>query len=136
MEARGAHKKTERRKAEARSEPATVLAGEGPGLRVERYFTQQGEDPYGSVEWEHRSAVISTEKGDVVFEQRDIEVPSTWSQTASNIVASKYFRGTLGTDERERSVRQLIGRVVGKIREWGEIGGWSEVEGRRPSRRP
>ncbi len=128
MEARGAHKKTERRKAEARSEPATVLAGEGPGLRVERYFTQQGEDPYGSVEWEHRSAVISTEKGDVVFEQRDIEVPSTWSQTASNIVASKYFRGTLGTDERERSVRQLIGRVADTITGWGRRQGYFSTQ--------
>ncbi len=128
MEARGAHRKAERRKAEPRHEP-TVHAGAGPGLKVERYFTEAGVDPYEALEWETRSAVISNEKGEAVFEQRDIEIPRAWSQTATNIVASKYFRGTLGTPERERSARQLIGRVVNTITQWGRRGGYFATEG-------
>jgi ribonucleoside-diphosphate reductase alpha chain len=123
MEARGAHKKAERRKGEARREP-TIVAGASPGLEVERYFTEPGADPFASVEWETRSAVISNEKGEAVFEQHDLEIPRGWSQTATNIVASKYFRGQLGTPERERSVRQLIGRVVDTIAGWGRRQGY------------
>ena len=130
MEARGAQKRAERRKSEVRHE-ATVYAGNGPGLKVERYYTEPGVDPYSTLEWETRSAVISSEKGEAVFEQHDLEVPRTWSQTATNIVASKYFRGTLGTPERERSVRQLIGRVVNTITAWGRRQGYfaSEADG-------
>jgi len=85
------------------------------GLPFERYFTVAGVDPFDEVEWDLRSAVIANEKGEIVFEQKDVEVPRFWSQTATNVVASKYFRGTLGLPERERSVRQLIGRVVRTI---------------------
>ncbi|MBI1817556.1 MAG: vitamin B12-dependent ribonucleotide reductase [Deltaproteobacteria bacterium] len=90
------------------------------GLRQPRFFTQTGEDPYSSVEWELRSAVIQGEGGDVVFEQHDVEFPKGWSQLATNVVVSKYFRGHLGSPQRERSVRQLISRVVDTIRSWGE----------------
>jgi ribonucleoside-diphosphate reductase alpha chain len=89
-----------------------------PGLEFPRYFTLPGVDPFDEVEWEVRSAVIGNEKGKVVFEQRDVEIPRNWSQQATNIVVSKYFRGQIGTPERERSVRQLIGRVVDTITEW------------------
>ncbi len=76
-------------------------------------------DPFDEVEWEIRAAVIGNEKGKVVFEQRDVEIPRAWSQQATNIVVSKYFRGQIGTPERERSVKQLIGRVVDTITGWG-----------------
>ncbi len=89
-----------------------------PGLEFPRYFTLPGVDPFDEVEWEIRSAVIGNEKGKVVFEQRDVEIPKTWSQQATNIVVSKYFRGQIGMPERERSVRQLIGRVVDTITAW------------------
>src|SRR4051812_10824696 len=82
------------------------------GLRFERYYTTPGVDPFDTVEWETRDAVISNEKGEKVFEQRGVEMPRFWSQTATNVVVSKYFRGQLGAPDRERSVRQLIGRVV------------------------
>ncbi|MFK7895090.1 MAG: vitamin B12-dependent ribonucleotide reductase [Myxococcota bacterium] len=100
----------------------------GTGLTVERYFTKADQDPFDSVEWELRSATIANEKGEVVFEQNDVEIPATWSQLATNVVVSKYFRGHVGTPERETSVRQLIGRVVGRIREWGEEGGYFASE--------
>jgi ribonucleoside-diphosphate reductase alpha chain len=89
-----------------------------PGLEFPRYFTLPGVDPFDEVEWEIRSAVIGNEKGKVVFEQRDVEIPKTWSQQATNIVVSKYFRGQIGMPERERSVKQLIGRVVDTITSW------------------
>ncbi|AMY12185.1 Vitamin B12-dependent ribonucleotide reductase [Luteitalea pratensis] len=89
-----------------------------PGLEFPRFFTRDGVDPFDAVEWEIRSAIIGNEKGHVVFEQRDVEMPKSWSQQATNIVVSKYFRGTVGTPERERSVRQLIGRVVDTITGW------------------
>jgi ribonucleoside-diphosphate reductase alpha chain len=89
-----------------------------PGLEFPRYFTLPGVDPFDEVEWEIRAAVIGNEKGKVVFEQRDVEIPKTWSQQATNIVVSKYFRGQLDTPERERSVKQLIGRVVDTITGW------------------
>jgi ribonucleoside-diphosphate reductase alpha chain len=90
------------------------------GIGLERYFTQAGVDPFSQVEWETRSALIAGEDGHVVFEQRDVEVPRGWSQTAANVVVSKYFRGPLGSPQRERSVRQLISRVVDTITGWGE----------------
>ncbi len=102
----------------------------GPGLVVERRFTEPGDHPFDRIEWDRRTAGISTEKGEAVFEQENVEVPRAWSQTATNIVAQKYFRGTLGTPQREHSVRQLIGRVVGAIAHWGDEGGYfrSEVD--------
>jgi ribonucleoside-diphosphate reductase alpha chain len=89
-----------------------------PGLEFPRYFTRPAVDPFDEVEWEVRSAVIGNEQGKVVFEQRDVEFPRAWSQQATNIVVSKYFRGQLGTPDRERSVKQLIGRVVDTITQW------------------
>jgi ribonucleoside-diphosphate reductase alpha chain len=106
----------------------------GAGLRIARRFTAPDEaalragrqrvDPIESEVWERRTAVISGEGGEVVFEQTDVEVPAAWSQLATNVVASKYFRGTLGTPQRETSVKQLVGRVVGSIRRWGEEQGY------------
>ena len=86
---------------------------------VERFFTRSGDDPYDALEWEMRTAIIADESGNAFFEQKDVEIPATWSQTATNVVVSKYFRGPLGSDRRERSVRQLIGRVAGTITDWG-----------------
>src|SRR5437762_3220677 len=91
-----------------------------PGLEYERFFSRDGVDPFDEIEWDLRSAVIGSEKGEVVFEQRDVEIPRFWSQQATNIVVSKYFRGQIGTPERERSVKQLIGRVVDTITAWAE----------------
>ncbi len=88
------------------------------GLEYARVFAREGVDPFDEIEWDTRSAVIGTEKGELVFEQRDVEVPKFWSQQATNIVVSKYFRGTLGTPQRERSVKQLVGRVVDTITGW------------------
>jgi ribonucleoside-diphosphate reductase alpha chain len=88
------------------------------GLEFPRYFTLPGVDPFDEIEWEIRSAVIGNEKGKVVFEQKDVEIPSFWSQQATNIVVSKYFRGQIGSPDRERSVKQLIGRVVETITRW------------------
>ena len=99
--------------------PTLSLRRAAAGLHVERYFSEPGSDPFEEIEWETRNALISNEHGEAVFEQKDIEVPRFWSQTATNVVASKYFRGTLGTPERERSVKQLIGRVVRTISAWG-----------------
>ena len=79
------------------------------GLSIRRYFTTPGVDPADEMAWELRTAGISGEDGKVVFEQKDVEIPKSWSQMATNVVVSKYFRGTLGTPERETSVRQLIG---------------------------
>ncbi len=89
-----------------------------PGLEFPRFFTLAGQDPFDEVEWELRDAVIGNEKGNVVFEQRGVEIPKCWSQQATNIVVSKYFRGHVGSPERERSVKQLIGRVVDTITDW------------------
>ena len=74
------------------------------GLEFERYFTKDGVDPFDEIDWELRSAVIANERGELVFEQRDVEFPRFWSQQATNIVVSKYFRGQIGAPERERSV--------------------------------
>jgi ribonucleoside-diphosphate reductase alpha chain len=111
---------------QVRTNPSTALgarksaerAASTPGLEFSRYFTLPGVDPFDEVEWEIRSAVIGNEKGKVVFEQREVEIPKFWSQQATNIVVSKYFRGQIGTPERESSVRQLIGRVVDTITGW------------------
>jgi len=103
---------------QARAKKSVERTPSTPGLEFSRYFTLPGVDPFDEVEWEVRSAVIGNEKGKVVFEQRDVEIPRFWSQQATNIVVSKYFRGQLGTPERESSVKQLIGRVVDTITGW------------------
>jgi ribonucleoside-diphosphate reductase alpha chain len=92
------------------------------GLRFERWFTQKGVSPYEAVEWEVRDAVILDEEGEKVFEQRGVEVPKSWSQMATNIVASKYFHGAVDSGERERSARQLVSRVVDTMTRWGVEG--------------
>ncbi|HEX7137049.1 MAG TPA: vitamin B12-dependent ribonucleotide reductase [Vicinamibacterales bacterium] len=98
------------------------------GITVERVFTKPGVDVFDTCEWEMRSAVITNERGEVVFEQKDVEMPKFWSQMATNVVVSKYFRGHLGTADRETSVRQLIGRVVRTITQWGREGGYFATE--------
>src|SRR5271165_3788153 len=94
------------------------------GMMFRRYFTSGKMSPFDAVEWEKRTALIGNEKGVTIFRQDDIEVPKNWSQTATNIVASKYFHGKPGSPEREGSVRQLISRVVKTIVRWGEEGGY------------
>jgi ribonucleoside-diphosphate reductase alpha chain len=96
-----------------------VLEGrDDVSIGVERYFTHEGADPYEAVEWETRTALIPGKDGPS-FEQKDVEFPSFWSQTATNIVAQKYFRGKLSSPQREHSVRQMIGRVADTITAWG-----------------
>ena len=94
------------------------------GVSVRRVFTDGEHHPFDLVRWELRTARITGSDGAVVFEQTDVEFPEFWSQTATNIVAQKYFHGRLGTPEREGSARQLISRVVGTIVEWGRAGGY------------
>jgi ribonucleoside-diphosphate reductase alpha chain len=94
------------------------------GLQIERRFTKPGVHPFDEVEWELRTAAITNEKGEVVFEQTDVEIPKSWSQMATNVVVSKYFRGQVGKPERERSVKHLIGRVVDTITDWGKEQGY------------
>ena len=109
----------------SRSVPDSASASStAQGLKFERRFTRTGVSPYDAIEWELRSATITNEKGEVVFEQRDVEVPKDWSQMATNVVVSKYFRGQLGSPRRERSVKQLIGRVVDTIYGWGREQGY------------
>jgi ribonucleoside-diphosphate reductase alpha chain len=98
------------------------------GLEFERYFSRDGVDPFDEVEWELRSAVIANERGELVFEQRDVEFPKAWSQQATNIVVSKYFRGLIGSPEREHSVKQLVGRVVDTITRWAREQGYFASE--------
>ena len=94
------------------------------GISVERRFTRLGVDPLDEVQWERRTASITNEKGEVVFEQKDVEIPASWSQMATNVVVSKYFRGLQGTSRRETSVKQLIGRVTNTISDWGVAQGY------------
>src|SRR5437667_476490 len=89
------------------------------GLTFRRFFTKAGGPPYDEVEWEKRLAQITDSKGGIIFEQKDVEVPKDWSMTATNIVASKYLHGQVGTPERETGVRQLVARVAETIRDWG-----------------
>jgi ribonucleoside-diphosphate reductase alpha chain len=101
------------------------------GVAFPRYFTarlEPGRTPYDEINWESRNATIGNDKGAVIFEQRDVEVPADWSQTATNIVASKYFHGRLGSPERERSVKQLVHRVVDTITEWGKSGRYFKTD--------
>src|SRR5258706_530710 len=96
-----------------------IPVAERVGVEFPRYFTVEGKSPYDEMPWELRTASIGNDKGAVIFEQRDVEVPADWSQTATNIVVSKYFYGKIGSPERETSVRQLVGRVVDTIADWG-----------------
>jgi ribonucleoside-diphosphate reductase alpha chain len=117
-------------RSKSRTNPMSISQGSVPvteaarGLRFQRRYTTPGVHPYDTVEWELRDAVISNERGEKIFEQRGVEVPKSWSQTATNVVVSKYFRGQLGGTDRERSVRQLLGRVADTITAWGRDGGY------------
>ncbi len=99
----------------------------GHGLKVDRRYSKPGIHPYEEISWEKRDARITNEKGKVIFEQKDVEVPAYFSQTATNIVAQKYFRGKIGTPERETSVRQMVDRVARTIANWGRAGGYFET---------
>src|SRR6266853_298685 len=94
------------------------------GLEFSRNFTKPGRNPFDEVEWEQRTIEIRNDKGNIIFLQEDVHVPTTWSQTATNIVTSKYFHGKSNTVQREHSVRQLIARVGETIVRWGEEGGY------------
>jgi len=111
------------RAANGRAASHAVFHGDATGIRVTRLFTKEGVDPMSEqagITWEKRTANITGGDGKVLFEQTDVEVPSTWSQTATNIVVNKYFRGAMNSPEREKSVRQLILRVVDTITGWGK----------------
>jgi ribonucleoside-diphosphate reductase alpha chain len=107
------------------SKTAVAIPG---GLKIARYFSQLGVSPYDEIEWELRTASITNEKGKVVFEQSNVEIPKSWSLMATQVVVSKYFRGPLGTPQRENSVRQMIGRVVSTITGWGKKDGYFATE--------
>src|SRR5713101_3658107 len=111
--------------------PEKTAGGAGKGLAFERYFTDGKKSPFDVVEWEKRTALIGNEKGVTIFRQEDVEVPKSWSQTATNIVTSKYFHGKPGSAQREGSVRQLIDRVTSTIVRWGEGGGYFADEASR-----
>ena len=103
---------------------AVPRTGKQQGLIVNRFFTSKGVDPAEEIAWELRTASIAGEGGNVVFEQKNVEVPKSWSMLATNVVASKYFRGQPGTAERESSVRKLVSRVVDTLTNWGDLGGY------------
>jgi ribonucleoside-diphosphate reductase alpha chain len=100
-----------------------VVVDETASLGVRRYFTIPGRDPFDEIDWEIRKAFIPG-KDKPAFEQNDVEFPKFWSQTATNIVSQKYFRGRMSSPEREHSVRQMVGRVVDTISAWGRAGGY------------
>src|SRR3954462_9999578 len=102
---------------------ANTVVEDSAGLGVRRFFTIPGRDPFDEIEWETRDALIPGKDGPA-FEQKDVEFPKFWSQTATNIVAQKYFRGRMSSPEREQSVKQMIGRVVDTIAGWGREGGY------------
>ena len=116
----GAHNGRSKRSADQSSiDESYRFTGAGSkGLTFERRYTTPGVHPYDEVSWELRDASIANESGVAVFEQKDVEVPEFWSQLATNVVVSKYFRGHIGTPSRERSVKQLIDRVVNTITSW------------------
>ena len=103
------------------------VVDEDASLAVRRLFTIEGRDPYDEVEWEVRDAHIPGKNGPA-FEQKNVEFPKFWSQTATNIVAQKYFRGRMSSPERERSVKQMIGRIVSTVGVWGRDGGYFASE--------
>ena len=109
----------------------TDQAGAKKGLVFERRFTDGKTSAFDMVEWEKRTALIGNEKGTTIFRQEGVEVPKGWSQLATNVVVQKYFRGTLGTPQRESSVRTMVGRVADTIYGWGKADGYfkSEADG-------
>lgn len=113
---------------ESLSEDAKEKRTLSGGLKFSRLFTRKGIHPYDEIEWEFRSASISNEKGQTIFEAPDVEVPSFWSQLATNVVVSKYFRSQSRCGDREHSVKQIIDRVVNAICTWGRAGGYFASE--------
>jgi ribonucleoside-diphosphate reductase alpha chain len=109
---------------EAVAAARTASKAKKPGLKIERHYTIKGHDVYKTCEWESRTASITGGSGEVVFKQDGVEVPKFWSQMATNVVSSKYFRGQLNTLEREYSVKQLVGRVADTFAKWGKEGGY------------
>src|SRR5580698_8035240 len=103
---------------------APPFTSRAPGLTFDRFFTRPGISPYDEIVWELRDAVIQDWKGKTIFEQKNVESPSDWSMTATNIVASKYLHGLNGTSDRESGVRALITRVAESIRDWGKATGF------------
>ena len=116
--------------------PMEIMTATEEGLHLTRHFTIAGIDPLSEeagIQWEKRTASITGMKGEVIFEQKDVEVPVGWSQTATNIVVNKYFRGATDTPDRETSIRQLISRVVCTITGWGESRNYFALQRMRPS---
>ena len=111
-----------------KSAPSDMQTQGKHDMRIKRLSTKPGVPPFDEIEWELRTTTIQNEKGQVIFEQRNVEVPRDWSQTATNIVASKYFHGKLGTAEHESSVKQLISRVADTIAQWGVEDGYFRRE--------
>src|ERR1700687_3014826 len=109
---------------QVKTQTAAGTTKKAPGLTFRRFFTKAGVSPYSEVEWELRNAQITDSQGGMIFEQKNVEVPKDWSMTATNIVASKYLHGQIGTDERETGVRQLVARVAETIRDWGMKDGY------------
>src|SRR5687767_7671190 len=109
------------------AEVVNVVVDDAATVAPRRFFTIPGRDPFDEIEWETRDALIPG-KGAPAFEQREVEFPKFWSQTATNIVAQKYFRGRMTSPDRERSVKQMIGRVSGTIGRWGREGGYFASE--------
>ncbi len=101
------------------AESSDSVRVKGKGMTIERRYTTEGVDPFDAIEWEMRSATIVNDKGENLFRQDNCEIPKNWTQMATNVVVSKYFRGGQGTPERETSVRQLIDRVGNTIADWG-----------------
>ncbi|MDA0986019.1 MAG: vitamin B12-dependent ribonucleotide reductase [Bacteroidetes bacterium] len=114
---------------DTQTKPKQTLDGlneilQAKGLTFKRYFTKKGLHPFDEIEWELRVATITNEKGEKIFEQKNVEIPKSWSMTATNVVVSKYFHGLIGTPDRESSVKQLVERVAKTSYEWGKRGGY------------
>ena len=112
------------------AEVVNIVVDDAATVAPRRFFTIPGRDPFDEIEWETRDALIPG-KGAPAFEQREVEFPKFWSQTATNIVAQKYFRGRMASPDRERSVKQMIGRVADTITGWGAQGGYFATDDER-----
>ena len=113
-----------RQKENQLDEGVKVQNGNGKGLKFSRMLTRAGEHPYEAVNWDYRTASITNDKGEKILDVQDVEVPAFWSQLATNVVVSKYFRSQSASGDREKSVRQIIDRVVNAICEWGRKDGY------------
>lgn len=105
-----------------------ISSAKGRGLSLKRFFTRDGHHPYDEISWEKRTALIKNAKGETIFEQKDVEVPNFWSQSATDIVAEKYFSGHIGKASRETSVKQLVSRVADTVAGWGRSSGYFQSD--------